>query len=47
MVEIKKLPSGFWAVFVNGQWVDASQPSEAAARKFADGLRRYVKGVKK
>ena len=31
MTGVKQLPSGYWAVFVNGVWVDASCPSKEAA----------------
>ena len=28
---VKQLPSGYWAVFVGGIWVDAASPSKEAA----------------
>lgn len=33
-IEIKKLTSGFWSVWVNGDWVEASLPSKEAAREY-------------
>ena len=35
MTGVKQLPSGYWAVFVNGVWVDASCPSKKAAEAAA------------
>lgn len=29
---IRQLPSGFWAVFIDGIWVDAASPSKQAAQ---------------
>ena len=31
-IGVKKLPSGYWAVFIGGIWVDAASPSEEAAQ---------------
>ena len=31
MTGIKQLPSGYWAVFIGGIWVDAACPSRAVA----------------
>ena len=33
-IEIKKLTSGFWSVWVNGDWVEAALPSEESAKKY-------------
>lgn len=33
-IEIRKLRSGFWSVWVNGEWVEASLPTEESARKY-------------
>ena len=33
-IEIRKLRSGFWSVWVNGDWVEASLPNEEAAREY-------------
>ena len=44
MIEVKKLPSGFYAVFVNGSFVNAALPSADAAQAFADEI---AKGAKK
>lgn len=33
-IEIKKLTSGYWSVWVNGDWVEASLPNEEAAREY-------------
>ena len=30
--EVRQLTSGFWAVFINGNWVDAASPSKEAAQ---------------
>lgn len=30
--EVRKLPSGYWAVFIGGIWVDAASPSKEAAQ---------------
>ena len=44
MTGVKQLPSGFWAVFMNGVWVDASCSSKEAAKAV---LERFLKkGVK-
>ena len=47
MIQIKKLPSGFWAVFVDGVFVEAALPSEQAAKKYAaDFAEKYLNGGK-
>ncbi len=33
-IEIRKLRSGFWSVWVDGDWVEASLPNEESARKY-------------
>lgn len=44
MTEIKQLPSGFWAAFVNGSFIDASSLTmDEAERK----LNEFLKGAKK
>ena len=40
MTGVKQLPSGFWAVFVNGVWVDASCKTKEAAQAV---LERFLK----
>lgn len=42
-IELRKLPSGFWAVFVNGEWVEASMPDEKSAKEWV--AERYGKDV--
>lgn len=44
MTGVKQLPSGYWAVFVNGVWVDASCPSKKAAEAV---LARFLKEAKR
>lgn len=33
-IEIKKLTSGFWSVWIDGDWVEASLPNEESAQKY-------------
>lgn len=35
---ITQLPSGFWCVWHNGSWLDASLPTEAAAQALVKSL---------
>ena len=35
MIEIRRLRSGFFSVWVNGEWVNASLPTEKAAIDYA------------
>lgn len=39
--EVRELPSGFWAVFINGDFVDASSASEEEARAKLDQFLRH------
>lgn len=43
MIEIKRLPSGFYAVFVNGSFVNAALPSEQAAQACAADIEKRCK----
>ena len=43
-IEIRKLPSGYWSVWVNGDWVEASMPSEESAREYV--RKNYGEDVK-
>jgi hypothetical protein len=43
MTGVKQLPSGFWAVFVGGVWVDAACASKEAAEAV---LARFLKEMK-
>lgn len=43
MTGVKQLPSGYWAVFVNGIWVDAACASKEAAETV---LTRFLKEAK-
>lgn len=38
-VWVKKLPSGFWSVWVNGDWINAALPNQEAAEKLANETR--------
>ena len=33
-IEIRKLRSGFWSVWIDGDWVEVSLPNEKAAREY-------------
>lgn len=35
-VEIRELPSGFWSVWVDNDWITASAASEHSARIFVE-----------
>jgi hypothetical protein len=37
-ITIKKLPSGFWSVWINGQWVNAALGSLDAAKAEANAI---------
>lgn len=47
MTGVKQLPSGYWAVFVGGIWVDAACPSKEAAetklKKFLQEAKNHDK----
>lgn len=43
MVTIEKLTSGFWAVFVDGTWIDASSATREQAEKKAEAIRKGKK----
>lgn len=32
-VEIKQLPSGYWSIWINGDWIDASCATELEAKR--------------
>ena len=40
-IEIRKLRSGFWSVWVDGDWVEASLPNEESARKYVKEVDGY------
>ena len=44
MIEIKKLPSGFYAIFSNGTWLDAAsatiEQAEQKAKTFTEDIRK-------
>ncbi len=44
MIEIKKLPSGFFAIFINGTWLDAAsatiEQAEKKAKTFSEDIRK-------
>ena len=42
-MEIKQLPSGFWSVWINGSWINASCGSEAEARQVLETYMRTMK----
>lgn len=40
--DIKQLPSGFYSVWINNNWIEASAPTqEAAERILAEYLKQY------
>ena len=42
--QIKQLPSGYWSVWINGDWIEASSPTrEHAEQILTEYIRRYVK----
>lgn len=42
--EVIQLPSGFWAVFIDGDFVDAASPSEEAAQAKLNQFLKTIKG---
>lgn len=45
--ELRQLPSGYWAVFIDDTWMDASSPTrEVAQAKLSEFLRK-MKGAGK
>lgn len=34
--ELRQLPSGFWSIWIDGQWVDAASKTEAEAKAKAE-----------
>ena len=42
MIEVVRLPSGFWSVWIDGSWLNASLPSEKAARSLAASLKQKL-----
>ena len=42
--EVRRLPSGFWAVFIGGVFVDAASPSEEAAQAKLNQFLKTMKG---
>ena len=36
---VRKLPSGFWAVFAGDEWINAAQPTQEAALALAGQLK--------
>ena len=41
--EVRQLPSGYWAVFINGTWVDAASLSQEEAQA---KLKRFLLSMK-
>lgn len=41
-IVVKQLPSGFWAVWVGSDWVEASFPNEKTATEYAEKLREVI-----
>ena len=39
-IEVIKLPSGFYSVWIDGNWIDASFKTESEAEKF---MLNYIK----
>ena len=46
MIEIKKLPSGFYAVFFNGAWIDAASATIEQAEQKAKKITEEIKKMK-
>jgi hypothetical protein len=50
MIEIKKLPSGFYAIFFDGTWLDAAsatiEQAEQKAKTFTEDIRKKCKTTK-
>ena len=42
--EVRRLTSGYWAVFIGGIWVDAASPSEEAAQAKLNKFLLKMKG---
>lgn len=40
MYTVKKLQSGFYSVWINGEWINAALPSEESAREFIKELEK-------
>ena len=40
MYTVKKLQSGFYSVWINGEWINAALPNEEAAREFIQKLEK-------
>ena len=40
-IEIRNLRSGFWSVWIDNDWVEASLPNEEAARKYVKEVYGY------
>lgn len=45
--EIRRLASGYWAVFIGGIWVDAASPSKEAAQVKLEQFLLKMKGETK
>lgn len=46
-VTVKRLNgSGFWSIWIGGQWIDAAQPTREAAEALAETVRASVKAGK-
>lgn len=43
LIEIRRLPSGFWSVWIDGTWIDAALPTESAARSLAKSIEQNGK----
>ena len=42
--EIKQLTSGFWSVWVNGEWIDAASSTRDQAEKKLEDFLKQMKG---
>lgn len=45
--EVRRLPSCYWAVFINGIWIDAASPSREAAQAKLEQFLLKMKGATK
>ncbi|MDE7244133.1 MAG: hypothetical protein K2O18_09180 [Oscillospiraceae bacterium] len=45
--EVRRLTSGYWAVFIGGIWVDAASPSKKAAQVKLNQFLLKMKGETK
>ena len=45
--EVIQLPSGFWAVFIDGDFVDVASPSEETAQAKLNQFLKTMKGAGK